>query len=216
MAEAAYITPDGDALKSQLTAIVNNNFDWYNATYVTNTASSNTLGVIANGYAYSYNGGNGIAPWQDDFFTSAMGHAAELGFTKAKDILQFKVQFPIQRMIAPGTCWIDGDAYSMVIRADNNSAIYGSMADVYKATHASDFLGLSCASQAMASYLGLKVGEMTGFSDSAVGYPSNMQPASAYAADVGGVSGKAAWALLMSRTVKPVYNDQPQFNIVPR
>lgn len=216
MAEAAYITPDGDALKSQLTAIVNNNLDWYNATYVTNASTSNALGVIANGYAYSYNGGNGIAPWQDDFFTSAMGHAAELGFTKAKDILQFKVQFPIQRMIAPGACWIDGDAYSMVIRADNNAAIYGSMADVYKATHASDFLGLSCAGQAMASYLGLKVGEMTGFSDSAVGYPSNMQPASAYAADVGGASGKAAWALLMSRTVKPVYNDQPQFNIVPR
>jgi hypothetical protein len=214
-AEAAYITPDNDVLKEQLTTIVNNNLDWYNATYA-NNASANALGVIANGYAYSYLGGNGIAPWQDDFFTSAIGHAAELGFAKANALLEWKVKFSTLRMTAPGACWIDGDAYEMAIRPNNNAPIFSTMADVYKATHAADFIGLACASPQMASYLKLKVGEMTGFSDSAVGYPSNMQPALAYAADVGGAAGKQAWAQLMARTVKPYYNDQPQFNIVPR
>jgi hypothetical protein len=216
VSEAAYITPDNDALKGQLTAIVNNNLDWYNDTYVNNAATTNALGVLTNGYAYSYSNGTAIAPWQDDFFTAAIGHVADLGFTKAAPILAWKAKFPIQRMTAPGACWIDGAAYNMTLHADYYAPVYGSMAEVYKATHASDFSALSCASQQMASFLKLKVGEMTGYSDSAMGYPSNMQPALAYAAEVGGSDGKKAWAQFAARTVKPNYGDQPQFAIVPR
>ncbi|WP_296951542.1 hypothetical protein [uncultured Massilia sp.] len=215
-AEAAYITPDNDALKKDLVGFVNNNLDWYNDTYVNNAATSNTFGALSHGYAYSYYNYTAIAPWQDDFFTSAIGHTAELGFTKAAPILAFKAKFPIQRMTTPGLCWIDAAAYTMTLRNDMYSPVYGSMAEVYKATHAADFTSLACNSQQMASYLKLKVGEMTGYSDSPIGYPSNMQPALAYAADVGGTGGKQAWALFMSRTVKPVYNDQPQFDILPR
>jgi hypothetical protein len=215
-AEAAYITPDSDALKSQLIAIVNNNLDWYNSTYVTTAATSNALGVLTNGYAYSYLNGNGISSWQDDFFTAAIGHANELGFAKAEPILQWKTQFPILRMTAPGSCWIDGAAYAMAVRSSNSSQLYSTMAEVYAANHTADFLALSCGSAAMATYLNLKVGEMTGYSDFAMGYPSNMQPALAYAADVGGNAGKQAWVQFMARTVKPVYNALPEFAIIPR
>jgi len=214
-AEAAYITPDNDALKGELTTIVDNNLDWYNATYVGNTSTSNQLGVLTNGYAYSYLGNTGIAPWQDDFFTSALGHVAELGFTKAKPILEWKVKFPIMRMIAPGNCWIDGAAYQMAIRASSSSPLYTTMAEVYKATHTADFNVLACNSPAMAASLKLKIGEMTGFSDSALGYPSNMQPALAYSVDVGGSAGKQAWTLFMSRTVISFYGDQPQSHADP-
>jgi hypothetical protein len=216
VAEAAYITPDDDVLKDQLITIVNTNLDWYTSTYITNTATANALGVLTNGYAYSYSNANGIAPWQDDFFTAAVGHAYELGFTKALPLLQWKIKFPIQRMIAPGACWIDGAAYSLVIRSSNTSPVYSTMAEVYAANHPLDLLGLACASSAMATYLNLKVGEMTGYSDFALGYPSNMQPALAYAADAGGTEGKQAWAQFMARTVKPNYSGMPQFNIVPR
>jgi hypothetical protein len=48
------------------------------------------------------------------------------------------------------------------------------------------------------------------------GYPSNLQPALAYAADVLGDAGKKAWAQFMARSVKPNYGTGPQFAIVPR
>jgi hypothetical protein len=57
---------------------------------------------------------------------------------------------------------------------------------------------------------------MTGYSAVTSGYPSNMQPALAAAADAYGAAGKTAWTLFMSRTVKPDYRTAPQFAIVPR
>ncbi|WP_288378356.1 hypothetical protein, partial [uncultured Massilia sp.] len=62
----------------------------------------------------------------------------------------------------------------------------------------------------------LKTGEMTGYSTSYAGYPSNMQPALAYAADIGGAQGANAWKVFMARSVKPDYRLGPQFDIVPR
>ena len=76
----------GDTNRVIVNNIVNNNLDWYNSNY-TNNPGTNKLGVITNGYVFAYNDGHGLAPWQDDFFTSAIGHAAELGFTKANALL---------------------------------------------------------------------------------------------------------------------------------
>ncbi|WP_287815962.1 TolC family protein, partial [Pseudomonas sp.] len=83
LAQAAYITPDSDRLKAHFTRVVNNNLDWYNATYANNPAA-NFFGAIDSASAVIYNGDRGIAPWQDDFFTSAIGHTAELGFSAAE------------------------------------------------------------------------------------------------------------------------------------
>jgi hypothetical protein len=215
LAEAAYITPDSDRLKSHFNQILTNNLDWYNANYTNNTAA-NKLGFIANGYAVIYNNDRGVAPWQDDFFTSAISHVAELGFTKAAPLLLWKAKFPVDRMTAPGVCWIDGSIYSLNVRDSATSAYYTTMADAYKGSHTADFLNLACNSTAMATALNLKVGEMTGYSDATSGYPSNMQPALAAAADVMGTAGQAAWTLFMSRSVKPDYRTAPQWAIVPR
>jgi hypothetical protein len=215
LAEAAYITPDSDRLKSHFAQILTSNLDWYNDTY-TNNASANKLGVIVNGYAMGYNDGKGMAPWMDDFFTSAISHVSELGFDKANALLVWKAKFPVERMTAPGTCWIDGSIYAMNIRDSATSPFYATMAEAYNASHTADFMGLACASTAMAASLNLKVGEMTGYSAVTSGYPSNMQPALAAAADAYGAAGKTAWAVFMSRTVKPDYRTAPQFAIVPR
>jgi hypothetical protein len=67
----------------------------------------------------------------------------------------------------------------------------------------------------MASFLRLKVGEMTGYSSVETGYPSNMQPALAYASSQN-ATGATAWKIFMARTVKPNYGLSPQFAIVPR
>jgi hypothetical protein len=214
-AEAAYITPDADPMKATFNTIVNNNLDYYNATY-TNAANANGLGALNDSHAMVYDNGTGLAPWQDDFFTSAIGHTAELGFTKANGLLAWKAKFPIARMVGAGACWIDGAIYSMKVRNSSTSATYNTIAEAYKASHTADILALQCGSQAMATAFGLKLGEMKGYASSTEGYPSNMQPALAYAADVGGTSGKNAWTAFANRSVKPAYGTGPQFAIVPR
>jgi hypothetical protein len=219
LAEAAYITPDKDSLKSAFTNIINNNLDWYNNTYVANTANAqyaNKLGVITNGFALAYDNGAGLAPWQDDFFTSAIGHAADLGFTKANSLLTWKAQFPINRMVGTGACWIDAAIYDLHVHSADGAPFYGTYGEAYTNSHTATFNALQCGSTEMAAALGLKVGEMTGYATSPAGYPSNMQPALAYAATVGGDQGKKAWSLFAGRPVKPDYRYAPQFAIVPR
>ncbi|WP_239700837.1 hypothetical protein [Massilia sp. 9096] len=214
IAEAAYISPDKDTLKTTFNNIVNNNLDWYTNTYI-NDKNANKLGVIVNGYAFAYNDGHGIAPWQDDFFTSAIGHIAELGFTKANNLLTWKVQYPISRMVGSGACWIDAAMYSMAVQ-DTNGTMFTTIGQAYNASHSSDIDALPCNSAAMAKAWNLQLNEMNNLGPFTMGYPANMQPALAYSADVGGTSGKSAWALFMTRANKPDYRYGPQFAIVPR
>lgn len=215
LAESAYATPDKDVLKSHFAAFLSNNLDWYNANY-SNNASANTLGIIVNGSALAYNNETGVAPWQDDFFTSAVGHTAELGFTKAASLLAYKIKFPIMRMTSNEACWLDGAIYQLTVRTSSTSAFFTTMGEAYRASHTSEMNALACNSAPMLTLLGVKANEMTGFSYSPIGYPSNMQPALAYSADAGGTGGSKAWKQFMARSVKPDYNGQPQFAIIPR
>jgi hypothetical protein len=57
---------------------------------------------------------------------------------------------------------------------------------------------------------------MVGYSTSVAGYPSNMQPALAYAVDAGLPNAAAGWGQFMARSVKPDYGHSPQFAIIPR
>lgn len=215
LAEVAYITPDSDRLKSHFTRILQSNLDWYNATY-TNNAAANMFGVIDTKSAVIYNSKRGIAPWQDDFFTSAIGHAAELGFDGAKTLLSWKAKAPVLRMTDPAMCWIDASLYSMNIRESETSPLYTTMAEAVVASQSEGFRALACGSAEMASFLGLKVGEMTGYSSSVAGYPSNMQPALAYAVDARLPNAATGWTKFMARSVKPNYGNSPQFAIIPR
>jgi len=215
LAEAAYITPEQHPLKQHFLQILNSNLDWYNAEY-TNNGRANALGFIANGYSVLYLEKTAIAPWQDDFFTSAVGRAAELGFKKAAPLLRWKAKFPVSRMIGKDSCWITGAMYAMRVRDTPTSPFYETIGEAFAKTPRPELEGLACASDAMASALKLRPGEMTGYSSAVSGFPSNMQPALAYAADVAGEPGKKAWKVFMARSVKPDYGDGAQFAIVPR
>lgn len=215
LADAAYITPDADVLKADFNYFLDSNLDWYNATY-SNNAAANKLGVIVNGYAYSYGGGVGIAPWQDDFFTSAVGHAADLGYAKASTLLAWKSKFPVGRLNAPGVCWVDAAIYALTIRPTEASPVFNTLAEAYAASRGAEFMALPCGGAAMELILGGKINDMAQISDGYMGYPSNLQPALAYSVDTGSAAAKAAWTLFMSRTVKPDYSYGPQFSIVPR
>lgn len=223
LAQAAYLTPDADLLKKDLVNLMNSNLDWYNSTYTTN-ASANKLGAVVNGYAVAYNNDTGVAPWMDDFFTSAIGHAAELGFTKAIPLLAWKAKFPVGRMTAPGVCWITGAPYSLTVRDSSTSAFYDTLAQAYTHDLGAAFMALPCGSQAMATAWNTLAlygenaipGDMANISRGNMGYPSNMQPALAYSADSGIANSKNAWTLFMGRTRKPDYSIGAQFAIIPR
>jgi hypothetical protein len=103
----------------------------------------------------------------------------------------------------------------MNVRPSSTSPYYTNFGDVYKNTVASTISSLACASQEMATALGLKVGEMTGYSSSVEGYPSNSQPALAILVDNGASNAQAAWNQFMARTVKPDYSTEPVWDIVP-
>lgn len=215
VAEAAYITPDADVLKPDFNSFVDNNLDWYNTTY-TNNASANKLGALENGTAYGYQNETAVAPWQDDFFTSAVGHVADLGFTKANSLLAWKSKFPVGRMVAPGICWYDAAAYNMVLRLTNSSPTLTTFADVEAATRGAAFMKLTCGGPEMAVIIEATVNNMGNLAGYYAGYPANLQPALAAAADSGSPAAKAAWTLFMSRQTKPDYSMGPQFSIVPR
>ncbi|MDB5990316.1 MAG: hypothetical protein JWQ10_1719 [Herbaspirillum sp.] len=215
IAEAAYITPDSDLLKKQFETLLSDNLDWYNRAYTNNPAADNRLGFITE-HAIEYNNKIGVAPWMDDFFTSAVGHIAELGYVKAKPLLAWKVTFPISRMTDPNFCWIVGASYSLVVRDSPASPIYTSMRQVYDASNPASLRSLACAGGDMAHNLSLKVGEMTGYSTATDGMPLVMQPALAYAADSGSAAAAAAWKVFVARSVKPDFSKGPQFAIVPR
>jgi len=215
LAEAAYISPEDHPLKQHFLQILDSNLDWYNAEY-TNNQRANALGFIANGYSVLYLEKTAIAPWQDDFFTSAVGRAAELGFRKAAPLLRWKAKFPVARMTGKDSCWITAAMYAMRVRDTPTSPFYGTIGEAFARTPRPEAAGLACDSAAMASALKLRPGEMTGYSSSATGFPSNMQPALAYAVDALGEPGRKAWQRFMARSVKPDYGVAAQFAIVPR
>lgn len=215
LAEAAFITPDNDSLKMGIETLLSNNLDYYNAAY-TNNPNTNIFGAIINGYAMVYNSGTSIAPWMDDFFTSAVGHTAELGYVKAKVLLAWKAKFPVWRMGRQDACWIDGALYEMKVRESSTAPFYTSLSQAYLASHSSAFLALPCGGVEMAAQQHLRVGEMTGYSSTEIGFPSNLQPALAYSVDSGVKNAAAAWAIFAGRSVKPNYGLGPQFAIIPR
>lgn len=211
---AAFITPDDHPLKKYFNDRVEDNLSYYLDRY-TNT-DPNALGVLTDGYAFGYNGGRGVAPWMDDFFTWSVGHLVSMGFERAVPLLAFKAKFSVGRMTDPGFCRIKAAAYAMNVRDDDKSPLYDTFAKVYEQTIEPELVGLPCGGPEMAAALKLKEGELTGYSSSVEGYPSNMQPALAVAVESGIPNAQQAWDLFEQRSVKPDYSANPHWAITPR
>ena len=237
LGEVAYITPDSDSMKAYFTKQLDNNLNFYSQTYV--TGNPNNLGIYdgsGEGSAEAVN----TSPWQDDYFTWAFGYLSDLGFTKALPILQWKAKFAVGRMTDPGYCWVMGAPYQMATTRDSNGKVIGSLAELYRATYGGDsvpddigtfrsapgkgkFIDLPCGSQAQADYLnvingnwGWQLGRMNGLSDQNLGTAANIQPALAVAASYNLPNAVRAWTVFQSRTVKPNFTRNPQWNIIPR
>lgn len=237
LGEAAALTPDAHPLKSHFKYWIDQNLADYNALF-TDKAGANALGINdsegAVVYTFSGIGGSGMAPWQDDHFTSAIGHVAELGYTEALRLLAWKAKFQIGRLIAPGACWIHAATYQLRVRDGSTGPLYTTLAECFAGTANGTFDGnyltpavhaLPCNSQARLNQMNAELGgqtnpfllsEMTGFGYNTDGFPANLQPALAMAVDTGYTDGDLAWDLFDSRTNGPNYGLSPQYAIVPR
>lgn len=238
LGHVAYITPDTNPMKAYFTKQLDNNLNYYHTTYV--VGNPNKLGVYDGSGVHAFPV-TASAPWQDDFFTWSFGYLNELGFTKAEPILRWKAKYSIGRMTAPGFCWIGGATYQMKFREDMNTPLYPTFAELYAANYGGNsilnddgevltdpngtkFIDQPCGSQAQSDWItranrknwSWTAGRMIGWSDSTVGTPAQMQPALAVAATSGVENGQQAWAIFMSRTMKPDYSKSPQWAIIPR
>ncbi len=237
LADTAWISPDGDPIKTRSTAALNTNFDYFIAQHVNGSDPlvANQLGILHNPTG-GYNGviypaaqnsaltAMGVSPWQDDFVTQSFGHMAELGYAKARTFLNWKVKFAIGRMMGEGFCWIQGTNYSLDCRGTPGGPLFTTFAEVYEASIHPSIKATACNSQAMADantavhgdYGTYVIGQMPKYSHMDDGFPANLQPAMAYAATSDHPQGADAWLIFSSRAKIPLYTTSPVFAIVPR
>lgn len=215
LAQTAYITPDDHPMKAYWVNQLNNNLEYYDEAYARNP-DANRLHILV--HREPYNHGRGIAPWQNDFFTWAIGYVAQLGYQKADPMWRWQAQFPVSRMIAPGYCYVYATIYQLNIRDERGKPIYDSLAKAYDESVPARIRDDECGSAAMARALGQRYrpGDLYGYPWSPQGYPANLQPALASAVDAGIPGAAAAWKLFMKRPTKPNYSAYPNWDIVPR
>ena len=242
IAHAAYITPDNDPLKRYFLEKLDNNLTWYNESYSGN--SPTPLGYLLNHPDLEL---STFAPWMDDFFTWTIGHIVNLGFVKATPLFQYKSRFPIGRMTNEQYCWILGSIYwtpeldggtgrpfqswesfrSSVITTwsdEGSGPSFGwepqSSAPAMTNERIGALKASRCASSQMADLLGLRRGEMIGYSWDPEGQTSVIQPALAVAVELAAPGARDAWKIYSQRSVKPesenyTYNIEPHWAIVP-
>lgn len=226
-AHASYIAPDTHPLRTDLAYEQEENRLWYEDNYVKASGQyHNIFGMAYHNVTVYTMGGQasvGMPPWMDDFLTASVGRMVELGFSKWQSILNFKSKMVAGRFTSGADfCWQLAAAYNIRIRATSTSPLYTSWSQIYTNSFDSAIVNSACGSQDMANALTTLMGApavlntMTGYPDAIGGYPANTQPAVAYCASFNTPGGDDSWLVFNSRSIKPDYNNGPQFAIVPR
>jgi len=242
MVNAAWLLPDNYPLKAEFNADVENSLADWNQKY-SNNPSANPLALFNSGATYPVKDANGnrtaqkgMAPWMHDFFTWSAGHAAELGFAGASDLLKWSSRMNIEVMTGwqsdqtHGFCWLKASGYTFIVK-DANGKWLPDYKEVYAATYP-ELVGLVCNSPEMVAAISKqerqawRAGQMYGYAYSATGFPANLQIGLAAAADSGLPKAHEAWQIFESRSVKPdgsfspdpnlTYRNYPNFAVIPR
>lgn len=98
LGDAAALTPDDHPFKSELQTVLDNNLGFMVEKFVENRHGPiSPLGLIGIGYGSSP---TETKPWQQDFFTYAIAHLAELGYAKARVLLPWRAKATASRIVA--------------------------------------------------------------------------------------------------------------------
>ena len=190
--------------------------------------------MLNDGSIYPLNGLSNVAnaPWQHNFLTWSVNHAAELGFAGAAPFRDWLAKFEIGLMTdwqsnpTQGYCWLEASAYNVQVKNPDGSWV-PSFAAAYKATFPT-LVGLACNTPAMIAAMAKlpgnpnpgQIGEMYGYAYSPTGFPANLQIGLAAATDTSLPNAQQAWATFASRSVQPTgsytYANYPNFAILPR
>ncbi len=107
LAQAACITPDDDALRTEFVNSINENINWYHARYV--AQSNNPQGLVEPYDDYNNSSRFDSATWQDDFFTSAFGLLRDIApygtgafTTKVQQFTEWKYKAIVGRLGGSG------------------------------------------------------------------------------------------------------------------
>ena len=217
---AAYITPDDHPLKQFYNDRVLDNIDYYIRKYV--IGQSNSIGYIEDMYSDPT-----ISPGGDDNFTYTINHLWELGFEDAQPLLEWKARFAVNRMGDQEYCKVFASPWRIKMgeMLSSRATYYKTINEVFENTlisrygsiKANELLSLQCNSNEMARALGIKQGEILGYTDP-ISYLAYLQVALAAAVDAGIPGAEEAFQAYMSRTNKINYisSGVHNNNIVPR
>ncbi|MCW5632278.1 MAG: hypothetical protein KIT17_03000 [Rubrivivax sp.] len=190
LAQAAAITPDGDALQAELIASVEANLNYYHGRYV--AQPNNPFGFVT---PYTdYTSGDNItfgATWQQDFFTAAIGMMKALrlplsssGTAKLDAFFAWKARSVVGRFGGTGSTeflYRDAASYTIAEAPSDNAdwtggsgPWYASWGAIYDATYASASPGSRVDGALRGAYF-----------PEATSYWGNLQPALAYAVEHG-------------------------------
>lgn len=211
LAQAAYITPDGDRLKGHFLQILKSNIDYGIETFV-RAPAANKIGVYSGTGAVVYQDKTAIGTFQDEFLTAALGYVVELGFTEALPLLEWKAKFVTERLLGAGANWLAAANYTWPVMAAPGEAEFITIGQAYNELYRRLYTSADKDDVAAKKRLDSGGKDLGGYPTSPEGFPANMQPAAAYAAQFN----PAVWDKFESRDPKPKYGTGPQFAIVPR
>ncbi len=223
MGRTAAFTPDDHPLKAYFNDKLSFYLGRYEALYLNSGSKANNLGVLE---SYDGNNNGGFSSWMDDYFTWAMGHLVELGFTQAIPMMQFKTKYVAERMGGDVWCW-QFASYSRPDAGSTREGYYNNLTEMWQANFSQAIQDLhtqgSCGTQAMADQVlaeGMEskfvAGQMVGFGTTSIGHPSKMRPALAIAVDAGVAKADIGWDRLLNRARAADYTDNPRYALVPR
>src|SRR5260221_12295603 len=86
LADAAFILPDNDPMKSYFTSKLQNNLDHYVKYYITDDSLA-SAGELKGYVQDHFNNHTDIPPWQDDYVVQVFGELSARGYTQATQML---------------------------------------------------------------------------------------------------------------------------------
>lgn len=223
LAQAVWITPDTHPLKGYFQTQLDNNFSYYMSKYVNNPAA-NRLGWVRSSWKNPEHKTVLISGWQDDFFTMVINYARHLGFARAKPLLEWKLQYAMNRMTDPVYCWQFATTKRQVMSAPLPGPEFATIAEAYIPTLRFNFpesweaiSQAECGSGAMTAAAGFSAaGEFAGFPSHPVGYPASLRPVVAAALELDQGWAQLAWERLLEAPRQPRWTTYPSFAILPR
>ena len=221
LAQAATVTPDGDALRSEFVGSLNENVNYYHGRYI--ATPNNPLGLIQPYQHYTSTDPWSAAIWMDDFFTATFGYLKELqahdASTQAKldAFVAWKYKAVVGRLGASGT---DQFSYRYAAQytinvAPSNSANWANGSGPW-------YPSWGAVARSMGFPTSGNPGEPleSGYPDSGTAYWGNLMPAISYAVDHGAPGATQAWDRINAASNFPTqandYNDNPVWGIIPR